>query len=148
MDCNTPGFPVHHHLPEHAQSHVHWVRDAIQPSCPLSSPYPPAFNLSQHQGLYERVGSSHQVTSILELQLQLQSFQWIFRTDFLLDWLVWSPYSPRDSKEPSLIPQFESIDSLTLSLLYGPTLTSIHDYWKNHSSDCTDFWRQSNVSAF
>ena len=61
MDCNTPGFPVHHQLPEFVQTHVHWLCDAIQPSHPLSSPSPPAFNLSQHQGLFQWVISSHQV---------------------------------------------------------------------------------------
>ena len=83
MDCSTPGFPVHHQLPELAQTHVHWVSDAIQTSHPLSSPFPPAFNLSQHQEIFQRVSLSHQVTKALELQLQHQSFQWIFRTDFL-----------------------------------------------------------------
>ena len=88
MDCNTPGFPVHHQLLELAQTHVHWVGDAIQPSHPLASPSPPAFNLSQHQGLFQWVSSSHQVANVLELQLQHQSFQWIFRTNFLrIDWL-------------------------------------------------------------
>ena len=72
-------------------THVHWVGDAIQPSHPLSSPSPPAFNLSQHQGLFQWVSSSHQVAKGLEFQLQHQSFQCIFRTDFLQDWLVWSP---------------------------------------------------------
>ena len=61
MDCNIPGFPVHHQLPEIAQTQLHRVSDAIQPSHPLSSPYPPAFNLSHHQGLFQWVGSSHQV---------------------------------------------------------------------------------------
>ena len=70
MDCSTPGFPVHHHLPEFAQPHVHWVSDAIQPSHPLSSPSPPAFSLSQYQGLFQWVGSSHQVAKELELQHQ------------------------------------------------------------------------------
>ena len=85
MDCSTPGFPVHHQLPELAQTHVHWVSDAIQPSHPLSSPSPPAFNLSQPQGLFQWVSSLHQVAKVLELQLQLQhqSFQWIFRTHLL-----------------------------------------------------------------
>ena len=83
MDCSTPGFPVLHCLPELAQTHVHWAGDTIQPSHPLSSPSPPAFNLSQHQGLIQWVSSSHQVTKALELQLQHQSFQWIFRVDFL-----------------------------------------------------------------
>ena len=80
--CSTPGFPVHHQVPELAQTHVHQVGDAIQPSHPLSSPSPPAFNLSQHQGLFQWVNSSHQVAKVLELQLQRQSFQWIFRTDW------------------------------------------------------------------
>ena len=61
MDWSTPGFPVHHQLPELAQTHVHWVSDTIQPSHPLSSPSPPAFNLSQNQGLFQWVSSSHQV---------------------------------------------------------------------------------------
>ena len=81
--CNTSGFPVLHQLPELAQTHVHQVSDAIQPSHPLSSPSPPAFNLSQHQGLFKWVSSSKQVAKVLESQLQHQSFQWIFRTDFL-----------------------------------------------------------------
>ena len=76
-------FPVHHQLPELAQTHVHWVGDAIEPSHPLSSPAPPAFNLSQHQSLFKWVTSLHQVAKVLELPLQYQSFQWIFRTDFL-----------------------------------------------------------------
>ena len=72
-----------HCLPELAQTHVHRVGDAIQPSHPLPSPSPFAFNLSQHQGLFQWVSSSHQVAKVLELQLQHQSFQWIFRTDLL-----------------------------------------------------------------
>ena len=83
MDCSTPSFPVHHQLLKLTQNHVHRVSDAIQPSHPLSSPYPPAFNLFQHQGLFQWVSSSHQVAKVLELQLQHQSFQWLFRTDFL-----------------------------------------------------------------
>ena len=67
MDCITPGFPVLYHLPEFAQTHVHWVGDAIQPSHPLSAPSPPAFNLSQHQGLFPWVGSSHQVVQVLSV---------------------------------------------------------------------------------
>ena len=82
-DCSTPGLPVHHQLPEFTQTHVHQVGDAIQPSHPLSSPFLPAFNLSQHQGLFQQVSSLHQVAKVLELQLQHQSFLWIFRTDFL-----------------------------------------------------------------
>ena len=83
MDCSMPGFPVHHQLLELAQTHVHQVSDAIQPSHPLSSPSPPAFSLSQHQGLFQWVTSSYQVAKVLELQLQHPSFQGIFRTDLL-----------------------------------------------------------------
>ena len=83
VDCSTPGFLVHHQLPEFTQTHVHRVGDAIQPSHPLSSPSPPTFNLSQHQGLFKWVSSSHQVAKGLEFQLQHQSFQRIFRADFL-----------------------------------------------------------------
>ena len=83
MDCSTPGFPVHHQFPELTQTHVHRVGDAIQPFHLLSFPSPPTFNLSLHQGLCQRVSSSHQVAKVLEFQLQHQSFQWIFRTDLL-----------------------------------------------------------------
>ena len=70
MDCSTSGFPVHHQLPELTQTHVHWVSDAIQPSHPLSSPSPPAFNLAQHQGLFQWVSSSHHVAKVLVFKLQ------------------------------------------------------------------------------
>ena len=83
MGCSMPNFLVHHQLPELAQTQILWVADAIQPSHPLSSPSPPAFNLSQHQGLFQWISSSHQVAKVLELQLQHQSFQWIFKIDFL-----------------------------------------------------------------
>ena len=83
MDCSMPGLPVHHQILEFTQTHVRLVGDDIQPSHPLSSPSPPAFNLSQNQGIFKWVSSSHQVAKVLELQLQHQSFQWIFRTDFI-----------------------------------------------------------------
>ena len=73
MDGSAPGVPVHHQLLEFTQTHVHWISDAIQPSHPLSSPSPPAFNLSQNQGLFKCVSCSHQVAKILEFQLQHQS---------------------------------------------------------------------------
>ena len=75
-------------------------------------------------------------------------WQWIFMTDFLYDWLVWSPCSPRDSQESSPTPQFKNINSSALSFLYSPTLTSIHDYLKNHSCDYMDLCWPSNISAF
>ena len=83
MNHSTPGFPVHHQLPEFTQTHVHRVCDAIQPSHPLSSPPPPAPNLFQPQGLFQRVNTSHEVAKVLEFQLQHQSFQWTPRTDLL-----------------------------------------------------------------
>ena len=83
MNCSTPRLPVHHQLPEFTQTHVHWVSDAIQQYHPLSSPSPPALNLSQHQGLFKWVSSSYQVAKVLEFQLQHQSFQWTLRTDLL-----------------------------------------------------------------
>ena len=83
IDCSTQGFPVHHQHLELAQTYVHRVSDAIQPSHPLSAPSPLPFNLSQHQGLFQWVNSSHQVAKVLEFQLQHQPFQWIIRTDFL-----------------------------------------------------------------
>ena len=112
--------------------HIHWVDYYIQPSHLLSSSSPPSLNLSQHQGLFHWVGSSHQVASVLEHQLQHHSFQWIFRADLFYDWLVWSPCSLRDTQESSPA-QFESIYSSALSLLYVATLTSIHDYCKKHA---------------
>ena len=111
-------------------------------SCPLSwwcyltiilcRPLLLCLQFFQHQGLFQWVIFSHKVVRVLELQLQHQSFQWIFRVDFLLVRLVWS-CSARDSEESSSVSQL-SINFSALSLLYGPTLTSIHDYWKNHNS--------------
>ena len=76
------------------------------------------------------IASLHQVANGLDLNLQHQYFQWIFRDDFLSDWLIWSTFCQRDSQESSLAPKSKGINSSVLSLLYGPTLTSIHDYWK------------------
>ena len=96
MDWSMPGLPVRHQLLEFTLTYIHQVGDAIQPSHPLSSPSPPAFNLSQHQGFFKSVSSSHQVAKVLEFQLQHQSFQWIFRTDFLQDGLLGFPCSTSD----------------------------------------------------
>ena len=99
MDCHTLGFPVIHYLPEFAPTHVHWVSNAIQSSHPLSLPSLLALNLSQHQGLFKWDGSLHQVAKVLELQLQHQSFRWIFRVDFQSISMVWSPSCLRESQE-------------------------------------------------
>ena len=88
MDCSTPGLPVHHQLLELAQTHVYRVGDAIQPSHPLLSPSSPAFNLSQHQDLFQWISSLHQVAKVLDFQLQHQSYQWILGLiSFRINWL-------------------------------------------------------------
>ena len=148
MNCSMPGLPVHRQLLEFTQTHVHRVGDAIQPSHPLSSPSLPASNPSQHQGLFQWINPSHEVAKVLEFQLQHQSFQWTPRTDILQDGLVGSPCSPRDSQESSPAPQFKSINSSALTFLHSPTLTSVHNHWKNHSLNQTDLCWQRNVSVF
>ena len=135
MNRSTPGLPVHHQLPEFTQTHVHRVRDAIQPSHPRPSPFPPALSPSQHQSLFQWVNSSHEVAKVLEFQLSHHSFQRNPRADLLQKGLLGSPCSPRDSQESSPTSQFKTINSSALSLLHSPTLTSIHDHRKNHSLD-------------
>ena len=103
-----------------------------QPTHLLPSPSPPAPNPSQHQGLFQWTNSSHEVAKVLDFQLQHQSFRWIPRTGLLQDGLFGSPCSPRYSQESSPAPRFKSINSLALSFLHIPALTSIHDHWKNH----------------
>ena len=126
-------------------------------SCPLSwwchptisssvTPTPTVLSLSLHQDLFEWVGSLHQIARVLELQLQ--SFQWIFSIDILQEWLIWSLCSPGDSQESSPVTQFKNISSLALDFLHGPTLTSLHNYRKNHSFDSPDLCWQNDVSAF
>ena len=95
------GLPVHHHLLKFTQTYVHWVGDAIQPSHPLSSPSPPAFNLSQHQGLFKWVSSSPQVAKVLEFQLQHQSFQWVNIQDWFPLW--WTGWISLQSKGFSIV---------------------------------------------
>ena len=87
MNYSTPGFPVHHQLLEFTWTHVHWVNDAIEPSHPLSSPSPPAFNLSQHQGLFKWVSSSHQVAKLLEFQFQPSVLPMNTQDWFPLGWI-------------------------------------------------------------
>ena len=116
----------------HSRPSSQWCHPAISSSV---IPSPPAPNPSQHQGLLQWVKSSHKVAKVLEFQLQHQSFQRTPRTALLQNGLVGSPCSPRDSQESSPTPQFKSITSSALSFLYSPTLTCIHDHWKNHSLD-------------
>ena len=125
---------IHHQLLELAQIHIQQVSDAIQPSHPLSSPSPPAFNLSQHQGL-----SSESVLHIRWPKYWSFSFSISPSNDysklisFRMNWLDLLAVQ-RDSQESSSAPQFKSINSLVLSFLYSPTLISVHDYWENQLS--------------
>ena len=130
MDCSIPGFPVHYQHPELTQTHVHQVGDAVQPSHLLSSPCPPAFNLSQHQGLFSE--------SVLHIRWpKYWSFSFSISSSnecsglisFRMDWL------DRDSQEVAQTLQLKNINSSVLSFLYHPNLTSVHDYWKKRSVD-------------
>ena len=147
MDCSTPGLPVHHQVPELAQTHIHWVSDAIQPSHPLSSPSPPAFNVSQHQGLFQVsqffVSGGQSIRASVSASVLPMSIQGWFPLG-LFDLLA------VQGTLKSILQHHSSkvINSSVLSHLYGPALTSVHDYLKNHSCDCTDLCWQSDVSDF
>ena len=145
MDCSMPGFPVLHRLPELAQTHVHWVGVVIQPSRPLSSPSP-AFNLSQHQGLFQWVSSSHQVAKETSVLASVLPVDYSGLISFRINWFDLLAVI---GTLKSLL-QHHSLKASVLcsQLLYGPTLTSIHDYWKNHSFVYTELCQQSNASAF
>ena len=111
-----------------------WYHSTISSFVATFSSCPKLFLVS---GYIQRIGLLHQVGKVMELQLQHLSFQWIFSVDFILDWWAWSPCCPRDSQETSPAPHSKSINSLVLSLLNGPPLSSVPDFWKNHP-DYTD----------
>ena len=117
MDFSTPDFPLHHQIPHLTQTHVHWVSDAIQSSHPLVSPSPPAFNLSQHQGLFQWVSYLYQVAKVLQIQLKHQSFQLIFRDWFSLGWTGWI-----------------SLQSKGLSRVFSNTTVQKHQFFCAHVS--------------
>ena len=134
MNHSTPGLPVHHQLLEFTQTHIHWVGDAIQPSHPLSSPFPLAPNPSPHQSfpmsqLFTWGGQSTGVSALASF-LPKKSQGWS-----PTEWSGWISLQSKGLSESSPTPQFKSINSSALSFLHSPTLTSIHDYWKNHSLD-------------
>ena len=143
MDCSTTGFPVLHHLPELAQTHVHWVGDAIQPSViPFFSiqPFPASGSFPMSQ-FFTSGGQSigiYASSSVLPINIQ----DW-----FPLGLTGWIS-AVQGTQESYPTPQFKSINCSVLSLPYRPTLTSIHDYWKNHSFDYMDLCQQSTVSSF
>ena len=116
MDCHTPGFPVFYYLPQFAQTHLDWVSYAIQQSHPLWPNSPLTSILSQHQSIFQWVDSLYQVTKVSDLQLWHQSFQRIFRVDFLEDWLVWFPCCSRGSQESFPVPQLKSINTWSSAL--------------------------------
>ena len=132
MDCSTPGFPVLHYLPEFAQTHVHWVGDAIQPSHPLSSPSPPALSLSQHQGLFQWVSSSggqsigaSASASVLPRRTQ----------GWLPSGAGWISLLCKGLSRVSSSTTVQNISSSALCLLYHLTLISVRGYWRDHSFD-------------
>ena len=133
MDCSTPGLPVHHQWLKPTQIHVHWVSDAIQPSHPLSSPSP-TFNLSQHQGLFQSqfFASGGQIIGVSASAsvLPMNSQGWS-----PLGWTGWIALQSKGLSRGSSSTTVQNINSSALSFLYSPTLTSIYNYWKNHSSD-------------
>ena len=134
MDCSIPGFPVLHYLLEFAQTQVHWVSDAIQPSHFLLTPFPLALNLSQCQGLFWWVGSSYQVAKVLELQLQYQSFRWRFGLiSFRIDWFDHLEFK---GNLKSLL-QHHSSKALILlhSAFFRVQFSYPYDHRKNHSFD-------------
>ena len=125
MDCSTPGFPVHHQLPEFTQTHVHWVSDAIQPSplLLLPSTFPSIKSFSNESALCIRWPKYWSFSPSIS-----PSNEYSGLVSFRIDWF--DLLAVQETQESSPTPQFKSINSSTLSLLYSPTLTSIHDYWK------------------
>ena len=120
-------LPVLHQLLELTQTCVHWVNDAIQPSHPLSSPSPPTFNLSQHQGLFQWVSSSHQVVKSIGISASVSVLLMNIQDWFPLQWTGWITLQSKGLPRVFSNTTVKSINSLALSFLYSTTLTSIHD---------------------
>ena len=138
--CPSPSPGVHLNSCPSSQ----WCHPAISSSL---VPFSSCSQSLPESETFQWVNTSYEVAKVLEFQLQHHSLQRNPRAD-LQNGLVGSPCSPRDSQESSPTPQFKSINSLALSFLHSPILTSIHDHWKNHSLDKMDLCWQSNVSAF
>ena len=128
-----PGFAIHHQLMELAQTHFHRVGDAIKPSHPLSSPSPPAFNLSQNQGFSSESVLHIRWPKYWSFSFSISPNKYSGLISFRIDWI--DTLTVHEILESSPVTQFKSINYLVLSFLYSPTLTSIHDYWKNHIFD-------------
>ena len=135
MPCSSPGFPVPHYLSEFAQVHVHWISDTIQPSHPLSLPSPSAFNLFQHQCLFQWVSCLHQVGTYWSFGIShFNEYSGLIY--FKIDWF--DIFTVQGTLKSSLAPQFKSINSSVLCLLHGPAHTFIQDYQRGHSLDYMD----------
>ena len=147
MDCSTSGFHVHHQLPELVQTHVRWVSVANQTSHPLALLSPPAFNFSKYQDLFQWVSSLHQVAKVLELQLKHQSFQWIFRTDFLINYF--DLFSVQGTLKSLLQYHGSKASILWCSAFFRVQVS--HPYLTTGKTIALTRWDlcwQSNVSAF
>ena len=133
MDCSTPGFPVHHQLPEFTQTHVHWVSYAIQPSHPLSSLSPPAFDLCQRQGLFKWVSSSHHVAKVLEISASASVLPMTIQDWYPLGYTVWISLQSRGLSRvfSNTTVQKHQFFSAQPSLWFNSHI--VNDYWKNHS---------------
>ena len=141
MDCSTPGFPVYHQLLELTQTHVHCIGDAIQPCHPLLSPSPPAFNLSQHQGLFQWVSSSHQVAKVLEFQLRY--FQWISPSN---EGLLMKSVLPMNIQDwfPLGWTDWISLQSKGLSRVFSNTTVQKHQFFGAQLS----LWSNSRIHTW
>ena len=149
MDCSTPGFPVLHQLQDLTQTHVHRVTDAIQQSHPLLSPSPPAFNLSQHQGLFRWVSSLYHVAKITGVSVSssvLPSSKYLGLISFRMEWL--DLLEVQGILKSLLQHHSSKVSILQHCFLCSPTLTSIHDSWKNHNFDQVDLCWQKKCLCF
>ena len=150
MDCSTSGFSVLHYLPKFAQTHVRWVSDAIQPSHPLSSPSPPAFNRSQDQGLFQWVSSSVRWPKYWSFSFSISSSKECSGLiSFRMDWL--DILAVQETLKSVL--QHHSLKASTLlcSAFFMVQLSHypvFHDHWKNHSFNYMHLCQQSDISAF
>ena len=148
MNCSTPGFPVLHYLPESTQTHVHWVSDAVQPSHPLSPSSPLALNLSHHQGLFKWVSSSPEVAKVIGALASAPVLPVNNHGRYPLGLTGLNSLLSKGFSRVSSSTTIWKHNSSPLSLLYGPNLTPLYDYWKNHSFEFTNLCRQSDISAF
>ena len=133
QDCSIPVFPVHHQLPELTQTHILPVGDAIQSSPPLSSPSSSAFNLSQHQGIFQWVSSSHQVAKGIAASASASVLPMKTQDWFPLGWTAFISLQSRGLSRVFSNITIQKHQFFSTQLLCSPTLTSKHDYWKNHS---------------